>query len=175
MRYAYLEFDGIGKEGKGHRQVGNLSDVKLRAIENRHAEGIETVLVVTIVNNVNNDQVGAIVKFAMENPKKIAFVSFQPVSFTGRDEDITPERRHRQRYTLSHLASDVSKQVGKVEPTRDWFPISFVSTFAGFSDLVHGQDSQWGPLSCGCHPNCAVVPPLLITKNTNEQAPLPPF
>src|SRR2546422_7065642 len=34
--------------------------------------GIEIVLVVTIVNNVNNDQVGAIVKFAMENPKKIA-------------------------------------------------------------------------------------------------------
>src|SRR2546430_5303008 len=62
----------------------------------------------------------------MENPKKIAFVSFQPVSFTGRDEDITPERRLRQRYTLSHLAKDVSTQVGKVEPTRDWFPISFI-------------------------------------------------
>ena len=68
----------------------------------------------------------------MENPKKIAFVAFQPVSFTGRDEDITPERRLRQRYTLSHLAQDVSAQVGKVEPTRDWFPISFISTFAGF-------------------------------------------
>jgi uncharacterized radical SAM superfamily Fe-S cluster-containing enzyme len=61
---------------------------------------------------VNNDQVGPIVKFAMENPKKISFVSFQPVSFTGRDEEITPERRIRQRYTLSHLAKDVSSQVG---------------------------------------------------------------
>jgi len=98
-----------------------------------HEAGIEIVLVVTIVNNVNNDQVGTVVKFAMENPKKIAFVSFQPVSFTGRDEDITPERRLRQRYTLSHLAQDVSNQVGKVEPTRDWFPISFISTFAGFA------------------------------------------
>src|SRR6267154_1784771 len=119
MRYAYLQFDGIGNDANGHRQIGNLFDVKLRAIENMHEAGIEIVLVVTIVNNVNNDQVGAIVKFAMENPKKIAFVSFQPVSFTGRDEDITPERRLRQRYTLSHLAKDVSSQVGKVEPTRD--------------------------------------------------------
>ena len=110
-----------------------------------HEAGIEIVLVVTIVNNVNNDQVGPIVKFAMENPKKISFVSFQPVSFTGRDEEITPERRIRQRYTLSHLAQDVSAQVGKVEPTRDWFPISFISTFAGFSDLVHGPDSQLPP------------------------------
>jgi uncharacterized radical SAM superfamily Fe-S cluster-containing enzyme len=175
MRYAYLQFDGIGNDANGHRQIGNLFDVKLRAIENMHEAGIEIVLVVTIVNNVNNDQVGTVVKFAMENPKKIAFVSFQPVSFTGRDEDITPERRLRQRYTLSHLAKDVSTQVGKVEPTRDWFPISFISTFAGFSDMVKGQDSQWGSLSCGCHPNCGVGTALMINKETKEWAPVPRF
>src|SRR6266700_969281 len=84
LRYAYLQFDGIGNDANSHRQIGNLFDVKLRAIENMHEAGIEIVLVVTIVNNVNNDQVGTVVKFAMENPKKIAFVSFQPVSFTGR-------------------------------------------------------------------------------------------
>jgi uncharacterized radical SAM superfamily Fe-S cluster-containing enzyme len=156
MRYAYLQFDGIGNDANSHRQIGNLFDVKLRAIENLHEAGIEIVLVVTIVNNVNNDQVGSVVKFAMENPKKIAFVSFQPVSFTGRDEDITPERRLRQRYTLSHLAKDVSAQVGKVEPTRDWFPISFVSTFAGFADMVKGTA-------------------LMINKETKEWAPVPRF
>src|ERR1700687_1260592 len=175
MRYAYLQFDGIGNDANSHRQVGNLFDVKLRAIENMHEAGIEIVLVVTIVNNVNNDQVGTVVKFAMENPKKIAFVSFQPVSFTGRDEDITPERRIRQRYTLSHLAQDVSSQVGKVEPTRDWFPISYIATFAGFSDLSHGPDSQWGSLSCGCHPNCGVGTALMINKETKEWAPVPRF
>jgi uncharacterized radical SAM superfamily Fe-S cluster-containing enzyme len=175
LRYAYLQFDGIGNDANSHRQIGNLFDVKLRAIENMHEAGIEIVLVVTIVNNVNNDQVGTVVKFAMENPKKIAFVSFQPVSFTGRDEDITPERRHRQRYTLSHLAKDVSAQVGKVEPTRDWFPISFISTFAGFADMVKGQDSQWGSLSCGCHPNCGVGTALMINKETKEWAPVPRF
>src|SRR5271154_4634185 len=175
MRYAYLQFDGIGNDANSHRQVGNLFDVKLRAIENMHAAGIEIVLVTTIVNNVNNDQVGPIVKFAMENPKKISFVSFQPVSFTGRDEEITPERRIRQRYTLSHLAKDVSNQVGKVEPTRDWFPISYIATFAGFSDLSHGPDSQWGSLSCGCHPNCGVGTALMINKETKEWAPVPRF
>jgi uncharacterized radical SAM superfamily Fe-S cluster-containing enzyme len=140
-----------------------------------HEAGIEIVLVVTIVNNVNNDQVGSIVKFAMENPKKIAFISFQPVSFTGRDEDITPERRLRQRYTLSHLAQDVSKQVGRIEPHRDWFPISFISTFAGFADMVKGNESQWGSLSCGCHPNCGVGTAIMINKETKEWAPVPRF
>jgi uncharacterized radical SAM superfamily Fe-S cluster-containing enzyme len=175
LRYAYLQFDGIGNDANSHRQVGNLFDVKLRAIENLHEAGVEIVLVTTIVNNVNNDQVGPIVKFAMENPKKISFVSFQPVSFTGRDEDITPERRIRQRYTLSHLAQDVSAQVGKVEPTRDWFPISYIATFAGFSDLAHGPDSQWGSLSCGCHPNCGVGTALMVNKETKEWAPVPRF
>ena len=175
LRYVYLQFDGIGNDANSHRQVGNLFDVKLRAIENLHASGVEIVLVTTIVNNVNNDQVGPIVKFAMENPGKISFVSFQPVSFTGRDDDITPERRMRQRYTLSHLAKDVSAQVGKVEPTRDWFPISFISPFAGFSDLVHGPDSQWGALSCGCHPNCGVGTAMMVNKHTKEWAPISRF
>ena len=105
LRIAYLQFDGIGEEANSHRKVGNLFDVKLRAIENLHAAGIDVALVVTIVNTVNNDQVGPIIRFAMENCDKISFVSFQPVSFTGRDEDIsTTQTGMRQRYTLSHLA-----------------------------------------------------------------------
>jgi tetraether lipid synthase len=175
LRYVYLQFDGIGNDANGHRQVGNLFDVKLRAIENLHTAGVEIVLVTTIVNNVNNDQVGPIVKFAMENPKKISFVSFQPVSFTGRDDNITPERRMRQRYTLSHLAKDVSAQVGKIEPRRDWFPLSFISPFAGFADLVHGPEAQWGALSCGCHPNCGVGTALMINKETKEWGPISRF
>ena len=52
------------------------------------------------------------VRFALDNPKKIPFLSFQPVSFTGRDEAVTDERRQAQRYTLSHLAHDVKNQIG---------------------------------------------------------------
>ena len=37
-------------------------------------------------------------------------VSFQPVSFTGRDEDISDADRMARRYTLSHLAHDVKAQ-----------------------------------------------------------------
>ena len=128
LRYAYLQFDGIGNAANSHRRVGNLFDVKLRAIENLHSAGVDIVPVVTIVNGVNNEQVGRIIEFALDNPKKINFLSFQPVSFTGRDEEVTPERRAAQRYTLSHLAHDVKNQTGIGEPIRDWFPISFMAT-----------------------------------------------
>jgi uncharacterized radical SAM superfamily Fe-S cluster-containing enzyme len=175
LRYAYLQFDGIGNAANSHRLVGNLFDVKLQAIENLHIAGVDIVPVVTIVNDLNNEQVGRIIQFALDNPKRISFLSFQPVSFTGRDEAITNERRHAQRYTLSHLAHDVKNQTGLGEPTRDWFPISFMSTFSDWADLVHGPDKDWGSLSCGCHPNCGVGMAVMIDKETKEAVPVTAF
>src|ERR1051325_2449772 len=175
LRYVYFQFDGIGNDANSHRQVGNLFDVKLRAIDNLHEAGVEIVLVITLVNGINNDQVGSVIRFALDNPKKIAFLSFQPVSFTGRDEEITDERRMQQRYTLSHLAYDVKSQVGITEPTRDWFPLSLMGAFADFADLAHGPDAEWGQVSCGCHPNCGVGTAVMVNKETKEFAPVPQF
>ncbi len=175
LRYAYLQFDGIGNAANSHRAVGNLFDVKMRAIENLWSAGVDIVPVITIVNGINNEQVGAVVRFALDNPKKIPFLSFQPVSFTGRDEAITEERRKAQRYTLSHLAHDVKDQTGIGEPVRDWFPISFMSTFSDFADLVHGPEADWGQLSCGCHPNCGIGMAIMVDKETKEAAPVTAF
>ncbi|MEZ5352988.1 MAG: radical SAM protein [Bryobacteraceae bacterium] len=175
LRYAYLQFDGIGNEANSHRAVGNLFDVKMRAIENLHSAGVDIIPVITIINGINNEQVGHVVQFALDNPKKIPFLAFQPVSFTGRDEDVSVERRMAQRYTLSHLAHDVKDQVGIGEPTRDWFPISFMSTFSDWADLVHGPQATWGSLSCGCHPNCGVGMAVMVDKETKEAVPVTAF
>ena len=177
LRYAYLQFDGIGNAANAHRKVGNLFDVKLKAIDNLHAAGVEIIPVVTIVNGINNEQVGRIIQFALDNPKKIGFLSFQPVSFTGRDEAITDERRLAQRYTLSHLAHDVKQQTGLGEPSRDWFPISFMGTFSDWADLMHANDANnnWGQLSCGCHPNCGTGMAVMIDKETKECVPVTAF
>jgi 7,8-dihydro-6-hydroxymethylpterin dimethyltransferase len=175
LRYVYLQFDGIGNDANSHRKIGNLFDVKLRAINNLHDAGVDIVLVTTLVNGINNDQVGPIIQFAMDNPKKISFISFQPVSFTGRDEEVTDERRRQQRYTLCHMADDVKDQLGISEPTRDWFPISTMSVFSDFADLVHGPQADWGQMSCGCHPNCGIGTGFMINKETKERAMVPEF
>jgi uncharacterized radical SAM superfamily Fe-S cluster-containing enzyme len=175
LRYAYLQFDGIGNAANSHRRVGNLFDVKLQAIENLHEAGVDCVPVITIVNGINNEQVGRVIQFALDNPEKISVCAFQPVSFTGRDEEITDERRQAQRYTLSHLAHDVRGQLGFGEPVRDWFPISFLGTFSDWSDLVHGPQTDWGQVSCGCHPNCGVGMAVMVDKVTREAVPLTAF
>src|SRR6202167_2218931 len=175
LRYAYLQFDGIGNAANSHRKVGNLFDVKLRAIENLYTNGVDIVPVITLINGINNEQVGRVIQFALDNPKRIPFLSFQPVSFTGRDEAITDERRAAQRYTLSHLAHDVKSETGLGEPVRDWFPISFISTFSDWSDLVHGPTATWGQLSCGWHPNCGVGMTAMVDNETKESVPFTAF
>ena len=175
LRIAYLQFDGIGEDANSHRKVGNLFDVKLRAIENLSRAGIDIALVCTIVNTVNNDQVGPIIQFAIDNCEKVSFVSFQPVSFTGRDEDIDDDSRTRRRYTLSHLAQDVKTQTSAFEPLRDWFPLSAAGAFADLTDLIQGPAAEWGTMKCGCHPNCGIGAALMISKHTREWAPLTRF
>lgn len=175
LRMAYLQFDGIGNEANSHRKVGNLYDVKLRAIENLHAAGIDVILVVTVVNGVNNEQVGKIIDFAIDNADKITVVSFQPVSFTGRDEDVDDETRKKQRYTLSHLAQDVKDQCGFSEPLRDWFPLSAMGPFSDLTDTLMGEHADWGSMKCGCHPNCGIGTVLFVNKKSKECVPLTQF
>jgi uncharacterized radical SAM superfamily Fe-S cluster-containing enzyme len=175
LRMAYLQFDGIGNEANAHRKIGNLYDVKLRAIEEMAAAGIDVILVVTVVNGVNNDQIGKILQFAVDNPEKITVVSFQPVSFTGRDEDIDDETRMKQRYTLSHLAYDVKAQTGFTEPMRDWFPLSALGPFSDLVDHMMGERADWGAMKCGCHPNCGIGTILMVNKKTRQMVPLTEF
>src|SRR5204863_3139906 len=69
----------------------------------------------------------------------------------------------------------VKNQTGLGVPARDWFPISFISTFSDWSDLVHGPSAGWGQLSCGCHPNCGVGMAVMVDKETKERVPVTAF
>jgi uncharacterized radical SAM superfamily Fe-S cluster-containing enzyme len=175
LRMAYLQFDGVSNESNAHRKIKNLFDVKLRAIEELHRAGIDVILVVTVVNGVNNDQIGPILRFAIENCDKITVVSFQPVSFTGRDEDVDDETRAKQRYTLSHLAHDVKEQTGVTEPLRDWFPLSAMGPFSALGDMLMDGQQKFGTLNCGCHPNCGIGTILFVNKETKQMVPLLEF
>ena len=165
----YLQFDGTNEEDNKHRGVGNLFDVKLKAIENLASVGIKVTLVTTIVNSWNNQGIGSIVKFAAENIDKVQTIAFQPVSFTGRDEDISDADRQKQRYTLAGMTHDLKDQLGGVlEPMRDWFPLSSYSAFTSVMDMLQGADAPWGWSSCNCHPNCGIFTLMVVNKKTNE-------
>jgi uncharacterized radical SAM superfamily Fe-S cluster-containing enzyme len=163
----YLQFDGTNEEDNQHRGVGNLFDVKLKAIENLASVGIKVTLVTTIVNTWNNQGIGSIVKFAAQNIDKVQTIAFQPVSFTGRDEDISDADRNKQRYTLAGMTQDLEKQLdGVLQPMRDWFPLSSYSAFTSVMDMLQGADAPWGWSSCNCHPNCGIFTLMVVNKKT---------
>jgi uncharacterized radical SAM superfamily Fe-S cluster-containing enzyme len=175
LRIVYLQFDGTTNAVHAHRKIGNLFDVKQRAIDNLHAAGIDVILVVTVVRGINDSEVGPIVQFAIDNADKITVVSFQPVSFTGRCEEVSDEERAAQRYTLSHLVHDLKGQLGTLEPMRDWFPLSAMNPFSDLVDVLTNTQSAIGALKCGCHPNCGVGTILLVHKQTKQMIPLARF
>jgi uncharacterized radical SAM superfamily Fe-S cluster-containing enzyme len=165
----YLQFDGTNEEDNQHRGVGNLFDVKLKAIENLASVGIKVTLVTTIVNTWNNQGIGSIVKFAAQNIDKVQTIAFQPVSFTGRDEDISDADRIKQRYTLAGMTQDLEKQLdGVLQPMRDWFPLSSYSAFTSVMDMLQGADAPWGWSSCNCHPNCGIFTLMVVNKKTGD-------
>ena len=165
----YLQFDGVGEEKNKHRGVGNLFDVKVRAVENLAKVGIKVTLVVTIVNSINNDAIGQIVEFAAKNIDKVQTIAFQPVSFTGRDEDISDDLRTKWRYTLAGMTHDLKDQLGgRLQPLRDWFPLSSYSAFTSVMDMLQGADAPWGWSSCNCHPNCGIFTLAVVNKQTGD-------
>ncbi len=169
----YLQFDGTSEDDNKHRGVGNLFDVKLKAIENLASVGIKVTLVTTIVNSWNNNGIGSIVRFAAENIDKVQTIAFQPVSFTGRDEDVSDKDRKEQRYTLAGMTHDLKDQLGgTLEPLRDWFPLSSYSAFTSVMDMLQGADAPWGWSSCNCHPNCGIFTLIVVNKKTNEMRSL---
>jgi uncharacterized radical SAM superfamily Fe-S cluster-containing enzyme len=169
----YLQFDGTSNEENRHRGVENLFDVKAQAIENMANVGMKTTLVTTIVNTINRGSLGAIVDFAVHNIDKVQTVVFQPISFTGRDEEIGDDSRLAQRYTLSQMVEDLKWQLkSDWEPMRDWFPLSTYSAFTSVMDILQGPEASWGWSACNCHPNCGVFSLLVVNRRTHEWVPL---
>ncbi len=168
---AYFQFDGVTNNANSHRHITNLFDVKAKAIDIMHQAGIQILPVTTVVKGVNDDQVGPLVDYAIENCDKLDGVSFQPVSFTGRDEEVTDEQRHSRRYTTSHLAYDLHKHTnGKIDAHRDWFPLGAMGAFGALADHLRSLNGPQGPtfgsVGCSCHPNCGASVVLVANRKT---------
>ena len=175
LHAAYLQCDGVSEEKNKHRGLGNYMEVKRQALENIAATGMRTTLQVTVVNGLNNDGLGDIVRFAIENIDKIHGVLFQPVMFTGRDEGISTDDRYVKRYPLSQLAYDLEEQGSTAwRPMRDWFPVSDYGVFAHLCDVLN-PNAVLGSLFPDTHPHQGIFSLLLIDSVQKVAVPIPSF
>jgi len=171
----YLQFDGVTDEKNSHRGIGNYMELKLRTLDNIAAAGMKTTLQVTVVNGLNNDGIGDIIRFVADHVEKIHGVILQPVMFCGRDEDIPADERYAKRYPVSQIAYDLQAQTSfGWEPMRDWFPVSAYGAFAQLSDILH-PNAEVGSLFNDIHPNHGMFSPILVNARTKEIAPVAKF
>src|SRR6266566_515323 len=149
----YLQIDGVSEEKNKHRGLRNYMPVRRQALENIAAAGMRTTLQVTVLNGVNNDGLGDIARFAIQNIDKIHGVVFQPIMFAGRDEYVSPDERYARRYPLTQLAFDLHEQTSMDwQPMRDWFPLSDVGIFAHLCDVLNPNAKLGSPFQ-EAHPN----------------------
>jgi len=157
----YLQFDGMTEEPYEKLRGRKLLAVKKRAIENHRTAGPKPaiVLVPTIVKGVNDDQIGAIIQFAVENSAIIRGVNFQPVSFCGRTS-----YDHTERITVSDVISKMVEQTGFLRK-EDFYPPSMMSMLLG----------TLGKSEVGCHFSCGAFSYLVIGKKRGAAGRVEPI
>ena len=151
----YLQFDGFKEDMYVKMRGRPLLETKFKTIENVRRARMKIVFVPTIIRGFNDDQVGEILKFAVQNIDVIPGIAYQPVAFTGR----TPqEERMKMRYTLSDLAFDIEKQTGLLKAKESWYPISFVSPISRLLSSIRGEETT----TLTCHPHCGLATYLFV-------------
>ncbi len=114
----YLQFDGMSKEVYQEIRGADILANKLQAIENCRSAGIQVVLAMTVIAGINDDQMGAVLEFALENRDVIAGVAYQPAFGSGRF-DVVPE----QRLSIGDTAFMLAKQSKGILQPYDFWPL----------------------------------------------------
>lgn len=107
LSFVFLQFDGVTDAVYERLRGRPLLELKKKAIENCGKYGIGVTLVPVLVPRVNDDQIGAILRFAVSKSPLVRGVHFQPVSYFGRIPDFP---KNEDRFTLDELMAAVVEQ-----------------------------------------------------------------
>lgn len=105
----YLQFDSLRDETLKHLRGAELADPHRRALERLEAVGLSTTLVMTVVRGVNEDQIGEVIRHALQW-KCVRGVTLQPIQDAGRVG--APVGGGHDRLTVSGLRRAVAEQSG---------------------------------------------------------------
>jgi len=105
----FLQFDGTTDEVYAHIRRKNLLSTKLKALERCAELEIGTILVPTVVKNINDHQIGTIIGLAKEWIPTVRGVHFQPITFLGR----YPSAPHNEdRVLIPDILDAIEAQTG---------------------------------------------------------------
>ena len=125
----YLQFDGVERETYESIREVDLLDIKHEAIEVCRDAGLSVILVPTVVPGTNDDEMGDLVRFALDNHDVVQSINFQPVAHFGRFE------KNEGRFSLDEAARRIADQIDGLE-SQDFLPVPCCSSYCQMSTAV---------------------------------------
>lgn len=157
LKILYLQFDGFSNEAYQQMRGRDLLEDKLKVIEICRKYDIEIILVPTLIQGINNQEVGDLINFAARNSDIIRGVVFQPLAFTGR----ASSNSSREEQTDWEFAEEVEKQTnGKIQET-DLLPVPIMSP--PIKIMKRFMEKPWPLFSCS--PHCGIVNWIYASKD----------
>lgn len=114
----YLQFDSFKPAALEQLRGKDLTEVRMKALEHLNALNLATTLVVTLQQGVNDDEIGKIIEFALQQ-KCVRGVTFQPTQVAGRTENFNPAT---DRITLTDVRQKILDQTNIFKP-NDLIPV----------------------------------------------------
>ncbi len=152
----YLQFDGVEERPYMVARGYNALPQKIRAVENCERARLGIVLVPTLVRNLNDDQLGGMIDFAIQHGTIIRAINIQPESFTGRTDlkDLAS-----QRITIPDVLKKIEEQTAGEIGVDDFYPVPFVVPISEFVSAW----SQKHQVGFTCHPACGAATYIFLT------------
>ncbi len=137
----FLQFDGFASSTFETIRGMDLTGIKRHAIENLARYEVSTVLVSTVQRGVNENEMGAIVDYALETPI-VRGVVFQPTFYTGRHPSFDP----MDRVTLPDVVRGLAAQSQYGFRESDFVPIPCCFPTCSSATYVYVDGGEVVPL-----------------------------
>lgn len=138
----YLQFDGLTREVYQTVRGADLLDSKLRALHHCRAAGVQMVLAMTVISGVNEQQMGDVLRFALDNRDVVAGVAYQPAFGSGRF-DLSPDRR----LTMGDVAFMLAEQSNGLLEPYDLWPLGCSHPLCSAATYIIEDQGQLVPLT----------------------------
>jgi len=102
----YLQFDSFEREAHLALRGADLRRIREKALDRLNAMNLSTTLVVTLKKGVNDQEIGRIIDFAVQQPA-VRGVTLQPIQHAGRAEGFNPAT---DRLTLTEVRRGILEQ-----------------------------------------------------------------
>jgi hypothetical protein len=114
----YLQFDSFKPEVLQKIRGKDLTDIRAKALEELNKYNLSTTLVVTLEKGSNDDEIGKIIEFGLQQPC-VRGVTFQPTQIAGRLDNFS---NTTNRLTLTEVRNEIIKQ-SDVFKAQDIVPV----------------------------------------------------